>query len=47
MLADNHTDAIHQKTWVLQTREDYVNNVQRYLSVTFIYVFGLAGMYVF
>lgn len=48
MLDDNYTDAIHQNTWVLQTREDYVNNVQNYLSVTFIiYVFGLAGMYAF
>lgn len=48
MLEDNYTDAIHQNTWLLQTREYYVNNVQRYLSVTFIiYAFGLAGMYVF
>lgn len=48
MLEDNYTDAIHQNTWLLQTREDYVNDVQRYLSATFIiYVFGLAGMYVF
>ncbi|WP_435175696.1 hypothetical protein [Halorussus sp. AFM4] len=48
MLKENYTDAIYQNTWVLQTREDYVNSVQNYLSATFIiYVFGLAGMYVF
>lgn len=45
MLANGYQSAIHHNSWILKTRENYVNEVQQYLSVTFLFfVLGVFGL---